>query len=251
MPCDGSVEDRYPLSPLQHGMLFHNLFEQTSGVDIEQIVVTLPELLDLSLFLRAWQRVVSRHAILRTAFEWEGLAAPQQNVFRGLDIPLEKFDWCGLSSSEQRSKLDAYLREDRDRGFDLGSAPLFRIAVFQTSVTSSIVLWTFHHALLDGRSYRLVLREVFAFYDEFVQGRDLDLELPRPYKDYIEWEKSQDLAKAETFWRRQLGDLSGATPLIVDRNFHDDRDSVYERGEFEKRLPASVTASLRKIARRK
>lgn len=242
------VVDSYPLSPLQHGMLFHNLMEQASGIDIEQIVFTLHEELDLDVFIRAWQRVVDRHAILRTAFEWEGLREPRQNVYGFVDLPVAKYDWCELTPAEQKSKLDDFLRKDRNIGFDLTSAPLFRFAIFKSSATSSRLVWTFHHALLDGTSYRLAIREVFEFYDAFLAGREPSLEIPRPYKDYIEWEVEQELSKAENYWRSQLADISGPTPLMVESKSGNDANAVSERGQFEKRLSASVTSSLCKIA---
>src|SRR5579859_6191373 len=77
-----AVVDRYPLSPLQQGMLYHALAEPNSGVDIEQMVITLPETVDVARLKRAWERVVARHPILRTSFEWEGLQGePQQQVW--------------------------------------------------------------------------------------------------------------------------------------------------------------------------
>lgn len=245
---DSNIGDSYPLSPLQHGMLFHNLMGRSSGVDIEQIVCTLHEEIDLTLFERAWQRVISRHAILRTAFEWEGLSEPRQNVHRNLELPLETYDWCHLSHDEQEERFSEHLRKDRSKGFDLTSIPLFRIAVFQKAKGTFTFIWTFHHALLDGTSYRLVLQEVFEFYDAFVNGKDLELELPRPYKDYVVWGRQQELSKAETFWRRRYFDLSAPTPLVVDRKADRVQEPASDRGQYEKRLSASVTSSLRQIA---
>ena len=66
-------EDSYPLSPLQQGMLFHALWEKGSGVDIQQIVIDLPETLDLDKFKRAWSRIITRHSVLRTSFRWDSL----------------------------------------------------------------------------------------------------------------------------------------------------------------------------------
>ena len=37
----GNVEDFYPLSPMQQGMLFHTLYSPNSGVYFEQLTCTL------------------------------------------------------------------------------------------------------------------------------------------------------------------------------------------------------------------
>ena len=54
-----SLEDSYPLSSLQQGMLFHALWEKGSGVDIAQILIDLHETLDVEKFKRAWWRIIS------------------------------------------------------------------------------------------------------------------------------------------------------------------------------------------------
>ena len=74
------IEDIYPLAPLQHGLLFHNLYEPTSGTYFVQFHCTLQGDLDISAFERAWQDITQRHAILRTAFVWEGVSTPVQVV---------------------------------------------------------------------------------------------------------------------------------------------------------------------------
>ncbi len=73
VPDDGgsAVEDRYPLSPMQAGMLFQHLYRPGSGVDIEQLAGSLHEALDTAALEQAWQRVAARHAALRTSFDWE------------------------------------------------------------------------------------------------------------------------------------------------------------------------------------
>ncbi len=78
------IEDIYPLTPLQQGMLFHALYEAQPGVDIEQLVLTIRADLDFEAFERAWQWVVDRHAILRTSFKWEDLDQPQQQVHKNV-----------------------------------------------------------------------------------------------------------------------------------------------------------------------
>ena len=55
------IEASYGLSPMQQGMLFHGMFGQHTGVDIEQIECALDEALDPIALQRAWQRTVEIH----------------------------------------------------------------------------------------------------------------------------------------------------------------------------------------------
>ncbi len=61
-----NIEDFYPLSPMQQGMLFHSMLAPESGVYVEQWSCTLTGQFYLRAFKKGWQRVMDRHAILRT-----------------------------------------------------------------------------------------------------------------------------------------------------------------------------------------
>src|SRR5215208_2746775 len=127
----------YLLSPMQQGMLFHNLYAPQSGVFIQQLVATLHEEMDVAAFGRAWQRVVDRHPILRSSFRWEGLLEPVQDAHPRVALPIEQQDWRALSRAEQEYRLEIYLRADRRRGFDLDEAPLMRLSIFRLADDSS------------------------------------------------------------------------------------------------------------------
>lgn len=200
---------------MQHGMLFHAIGEPGSGVDIEQIVCQLDEPLNTAAMLRAWELISSRHTILRTAFVWEGLAAPLQQVHESVTIPSAIIDWRSVDAAEQAARWRRLLAADRKQGFDLSRAPLMRLLIVQLGGSSYRILWTFHHALLDGRSFPIVLREVFAAYTAFreeVQGGP-QLAARKPYYDYIEWLRTQDLSEAEQFFREKLKGFRAPTPI--------------------------------------
>ena len=74
------LEDVYALSPLQEGILFHSLYAPESGVYVEQLSCALAGPLDVAAFARAWERVIERHAVLRTAFVWKSQKRPLQAV---------------------------------------------------------------------------------------------------------------------------------------------------------------------------
>ena len=211
------IEDAYPLSPLQQGMLFHSLLAQGTGVYIEQLLCDLHEVLDESALRQAWKIVIDRHPVLRTEFRWGDLDEPQQEVQAQVEMPWEQQDWGGIADAEQDRRMADLLEADRRRGFDMARAPLLRITLVRCGEAKNRFIWTFHHAVLDGRSFAPILREVFLYYEAFRAGTKLRLDLPRPYRDYISWLQKQDFSKAEGFWRRALEGFTEPTPLVVDR----------------------------------
>jgi natural product biosynthesis luciferase-like monooxygenase protein len=245
-----TIDDTYGLSPMQHGMLFHSLYSQKSGVDIEQVVCRLQEELNVSAFRQAWDSVVARHAALRTSFRWDGSDEPLQDVHRSVNVDFEQQDWRGLSPSEQKVRLDSYLRSDRKRGFALGIAPLMRLALFRVGPADYQLIWTSHHILADGRSQLLILKEVFAFYEAFCRHKDFRADQPRPYGDHIRWLQQQDLSKGEVFWRRILKGFTTPTSLSVARAPTQQLDQQDERGEQEVSLSMEATSELRSLAQK-
>ena len=242
------IESLYELSPMQQGMLFHSLLDPQAGMYVEQMSFDLHGPLDAAAFERAWQWVVERHPILRTAFFWEELDKPLQMVQRQVQIPWQRHDWRDRSSDVQREQLAAFLERDRAHGFELSEAPLMRLALFQLDAELHHIVWSYHHMLLDGWSLPLVMGEVFNFYESFVQGGDLRLPRPRPYEDYIEWLQQQDLAQAEAFWRRTLAGFSAPTSLNVDRPAAPGAEPV-SYGDELLTLDAHTSAALRALAR--
>ena len=208
-----NLEDIYTLSSVQQGILFHTLFSPETGVYIEQLACSLRGELNIPAFEQAWQEVMQRHTILRTAFIWEDINKAHQLVHKRAKLPIEERDWRGLPASEQEKQFNDYLEADRRRGFDLSRAPLMRFALFRETENSYRLLWTYHHLLLDGWSLPSVLREAFAFYDSFRKKQSLQIERTRPYRDYIAWLKRQDFSDAESYWRQLLKGFTAPTPF--------------------------------------
>src|SRR5207244_19659 len=96
-----NLEDLYQLSPMQQGMLFHSVYAPGSGVYVSISVYAISGNLDLMAFNRSWQKVIERHAILRTSFLWEDLEKPVQVVHRRVHISIEQMDWRDQTADEQ------------------------------------------------------------------------------------------------------------------------------------------------------
>ena len=200
MPNNG-VEDVYPLSPVQQGILFHTLSAAESGVYLLQVVGSLPRNTNAAAFERAWQQVVDRHPILRTAFAWKGLETPLQAVGKKVKLTLTQHDWRAFSHDEQQSRLQEFLLSDRTQGFNISKAPLMRLSLFRLADDLYQYCWTSYHLLLDGWSMPIIFKEASAFYEAFTRGTELQLKQPRPYRDYIAWLREQDLGPVSIFHR--------------------------------------------------
>jgi len=212
-----NLEDIYELSPMQEGMLFHTLQAPASGVYVEQLVCTIRGALDHALFARAWQLVVDRHPVLRTAFVWEGLDRPRQ-VGRGTaTAPIEEHDWRALADAEQQSALDSLIAGDRQRGFALDQAPLMRITLARAAADRTLMVWSHHHLLLDGWSVPIVLQEAATAYGALMRGETPRLPDRRLYRDYIVWLRTRDRRAAEVAWRAELDGAPVSTPLPMAR----------------------------------
>ena len=239
-----AVVDSYPLSPLQQGMLFHAVSAPSSGVDIEQIVCTLRQPVDAAALESAWRKVADRHAILRSAFRWDD--EPVQEVFAETELSWLEEDLRMLPASHREQHFVTFLADDRSRGFAMNEAPLFRLTWFHFAEHEARLVWTFHHALLDGRSFLIVLREVFAFYFAEVSGTALDLPQPRPFRDHIDFLQSHQGGGSEGYWREMLRGFTAPTPLVVDGL--PGCAKTPGQADYERRLSRSATDALRAFA---
>lgn len=212
-----NIQDIYPLSPMQQGMLFHSIYSPESGAYIEQTFSDLVGDLNVAAFEQAWQAVIDRNPVLRTAFVWEGVDEPMQVVFAQVDFSILQQDWRQKSGEDQDKDLQAYLQKERAQGFDLTDAPLMRIALFRTADDVFKLVWTHHHLLIDGWSNQMLLQELFALYNSFDKNISFDAPERPPFRAYIDWLQNQDNAKAEKYWQRALAGFSSPTPLVVDK----------------------------------
>ncbi|HXD30195.1 MAG TPA: amino acid adenylation domain-containing protein [Pyrinomonadaceae bacterium] len=211
------IEDIYELSPMQLGMLFQSMLAPDSGVFVEQQAMRLAGAVVPAHFERVWQGVVDRTPVLRTSFHWGDLEKPVQVIHRQVPIKIERLDWRRIPASATRNQMARYLRDERSRGFDLGEAPLMRIALVQSSGAESWFVWHFHHLLLDGWSGQLLLQEVVDQYLALSSGKTYVSPVRPPFRDYIAWLQSQNEAEAEAFWRAELRGFSVPTTIGIGR----------------------------------
>ena len=242
------MEDVYPLSPIQLGIVFHVLFSPDSGAYLNQYVFSLRGNPDPVVLREAWQHVLDQRPVLRTAFVWEEVKHAVQVVFRRAVLPWESCDWRGHPVEEQQERLNLHLESQR-RPFDLLRPPLMRVSLIRRAEEEFDLVWSFHHLVLDGWSLSLVLQDVLTSYDALLRRTVPVLPRRRPYHDYIAWLLRQDLAAAEAYWRGVLGGFTTPTPLGVDRKPGTASDGRRAHGNALRQLSPFATGALQVVAK--
>ncbi|MGA6166030.1 amino acid adenylation domain-containing protein [Amycolatopsis magusensis] len=235
----GPIDDLYPATPMQQGLLFHTLSAPDSGVYIEQIRLRLSGELRVSTLCEAWERTVQRHPALRTALAWEDLDTPYQVVHARVAAPIV---------IEERDDLGDLLREDRTAGFTLSEAPVMRLRLVRTDAGTWELVWSHHHVVLDGWSAALVLEDFFAVYRALATGDEPPAVTAPSYRDYVAWLEAQDLGAAEEYWRTHLAGFTEPTRLGIEQVIASTARRP-EAAESTVELPEDLSDRVREFAR--
>ncbi|MEU9692054.1 non-ribosomal peptide synthetase [Amycolatopsis japonica] len=232
------IEDIWPLSPLQAGLVFHAVYDG-EGLDvyIGHWVLELDGPVDAARLRAAWEALLARHASLRACFRQRKTGETVQIIARQVELPWREIDLSHLENPE--AAVHELAEEDRTKRFDLATAPLLRLTLIRLGDDSHRLVVTCHHAIMDAWSLPIVFDELSALYAA--------AELPEvtPYREYLAWLSRQDKTKALSAWTKELGDLESQT--LVAPADPGRAPGIPESVTVE--LPSELTRSLEELAR--
>jgi len=178
-----NVEDIYPLTPIQQGILYHSL--QNQNIYNECVVLELEGNIEREIFEHAWQTVMNENSCLRTVFRWEAIEKPVQIVLKKVPVDIEYYDDYNL---EIHNRFD--LREIS-----------FKIVLIKNSNNNyTMQMWN-HHILFDGWSTGIIIRQFFeAFHGKNIIELEKRKEQHNNFKEYILSQRETD----HKFWASYL-----------------------------------------------
>ncbi|MFD1535397.1 non-ribosomal peptide synthetase [Nonomuraea guangzhouensis] len=196
------VEDVFPLTPVQAGLLYHSLADRDFDVYARRLTVTIEADggIDVRALGRAWQHVVDRHPALRSTAHWEGYDEPVQAVHRAFTLPIAYLNGAGAAI-----------------GGDLRASPRTRLAMERLSDRRVRVVWSTHHLFVDGWSLSQVLSEVLTAYGAISAGGQPDATPAPAFRAYADWLGGHDQSGAMEYWRAVMAGFDSPTPLPCDR----------------------------------
>ncbi len=252
LPVPASViEDVYPLTPMQEGLLLHTLLEPGTGLYYMQDRYRINSALDPERFAQAWQAVIARHEALRASFCWNVGEDMLQVIHKPGSTPIEYLDWSNDPEAEQEPRLQALLKAEREAGFDLLNQAPFHLRLIRVGEARYWFMMSNHHILIDAWCRSLLMNDFFEIYMALGEGHDAQLAAAPRYRDYIAWLQRQNLNEARQWWQQNLQGFERTTPIPSDRPFlreHAGHSGGMVVGDCYTRLDARDGAQLRELA---
>ncbi|MFM2577345.1 amino acid adenylation domain-containing protein [Vibrio fortis] len=207
---DCAVEDVYPLTPVQQGMLFHCLDHDAAY--ISQSIAKCEGALNSQQLQESWIDVVERHPALRTAVITDDVDEPHQVVFQSAKLPFEELDWQDISQADKDLMLQS-LRQREISQIKFSQAPMMRVVLIKHSENHHQLVWTIHHLIMDGWCLNMLVGEVMQGYFARLSGEQISKQPAVPFRNFIEWLELKDEVGANKFWREQLTGFTSTNSL--------------------------------------
>ncbi|MGW2374842.1 amino acid adenylation domain-containing protein [Kitasatospora sp. NPDC001683] len=238
------IEDIWPLSPLQEGLLFHTVYDDEGPqIYLGHWILELQGPVDPARLRAAWEELLTRHAALRAGFRQRASGETVQVIASRVELPWRVVDLSHLDDPDEAVRELA--EEDRLRRFDLAKAPLLRLTLIRLDDARHRLVVTCHHAVMDGWSLPIVFNELLALYA--ADGRPELPELPEvaSYRDYLAWLNRQDRERALAAWAAEL--RGAQEPTLVAPADPGRAPGIPESVTVE--LPEHLSRSLEDLAR--
>ncbi|MCG3782690.1 non-ribosomal peptide synthetase [Delftia acidovorans] len=202
-----NIQDAYPLTPLQEGILFHHLVQSRGDSYVTHCLLGFDSKARLLAFVEGLNQCIARHDILRTAVLWEGLPQPVQVVCRQAPLRLEWLpEGDGPVTVEQRL---AALVDPAEFRLDVRQAPMVRaIAAFDPAHQRWLLQLPSHHLVMDHTALELLVGEVGLIH----QGRPDLLPAPVPFRRFVQLARDEAALQGhQAFFSKLLGDVDQPT----------------------------------------
>lgn len=209
------VEDMYPLSPLQKGMLYHNLTDKESAAyNIQHVISLRGEVLEEET-KQALCLLADKYEVFKTALLYDRLPEPVQIVLRDRVPECEFIDLRGMEKEQQNARFQEIKEADLRRGFSLEKDVLVRVKMVRLDDENSRMIWCYHHSIIDGWCMSLVYGDYIENYEKLRSGKSIE-DIKRenemsqnttsPYRNFIKWLKMASQETAMEYWNHYLED---------------------------------------------
>ena len=237
-----NIQDIYPLSPAQEGILFHHLMAEERDAYVMEMQLAFDTRGHLDRFVAALETIIARHDVLRTAVLWQELAEPVQVVWRQAPAIIEEVRLA--PDSDAAAQLSARYNPLNYR-LDVRQAPLIRCFVAHDVANDRWLMQVLsHHLIDDNTSLKLMAEELRTIVD----GRGATLPAPLPFRNFVHQARTGvSQAEHEAFFRSMLAHVEEPTTPFGLLDVQGDGADI---AEAHLQVEANLARRLRQQARK-
>lgn len=183
----------YDLSVNQENLWIESQFTGGGQVYNMPFSIEMDASKDKVLLEKAVRAAIERHEILRTVFKETAGGEIQQHVLTSNELKFSIGTIDFRNSENPVLQVEAFVKEDSHKPFDLENGPLIRACFLQISDDKIIFYHNMHHIISDGWSSNVLLRDVMSYFTAFEKGENSPSlpELRIQYKDFANWQRSE------------------------------------------------------------
>lgn len=199
--------------------------------------------------LRATLDVLAqRYDALRAGIDVVGDSQPHQTFVDAVSVPLGIHDASELDAFGQAKTIEHVRLQRLSDGIDLTQPPLLRCDAILLAPDRFELIWTMHHAIIDGWSWEIVLDDFRKLYSAIHDGRFDPLPPSRlTYRDFVSQATARQHQDKVAVPAEFLQALSMTAPLAIPRPGAGPARST-GRSFLEQVLPAQTHDAIGRVA---
>lgn len=250
MKNNKGIKDILPLFSMQEGILYH--YSLDKNIYITQSLFVINGIDSIRPIEQAMEILHKKYDILRTAFIFENLKRPVQIIHERIKPILCYEDLTKISEEDQKKFITQFIEKDLEIGFNLNKAPLLRTAIYQLGQNSFKLLITFHHIILDGWSFGILIDEFKKICCKIADNLFIDNEYlveTVSYKKFVNWIEKQDTSSANLYWKQYLSGFNSQStwPRLKEKG----EQINFRNVEMEFTLEETFTNNIKLLANNK
>ena len=200
------IVDIYELTALQKGMLYHSLFDSESSQYKVQLIFDIKGVLDVAKLKNAIGTAAGKHDILKTKLYSSRKGIFYQLLMSSVDIEI-KYE----EMTDHQAKLEKLLA-DQYKIIDIENNRLNSFMIIKLAENEYQLIWTFHHIIMDGWSYSMVINDIFDSYHSITPSSSLSTS----FKKYVEYMKDYTSNKElRDYWAGKLEGVRSSVPSLT------------------------------------
>lgn len=233
------VESIYDLTPMQKGMLYHNMLNPESTEYVLQNVLRFKGEFKREYMEQSLKYLSRKYEVLRTLIFYRNVNTPKQVVLNERDFECSFYDYKNEDENCAIEKLNEIVSKDVSKGFDLEKDTLLRSKIVYISSDITYMIITVHHIIIDGWCLSFLLHDLLKYYEILFKGAPqtvIEDEIMHQkidvasFHEYVKCIYSQDREEGLAYWEHLLQDYNQVVKLEAIEDIsreNEDNEGVY------------------------